>query len=185
VSSLVAGYLVTSLVSILLLLAAWRRPRVGRLLFALLFLSAGVFNAVTALRTPQVYVEGFAPLAIGPFRELIERVVALAPDAFVLAIALGQFLVAAGLAFGRGWPVRAGAIGATVFLLAISWLGVGAAFPTNLVLAAGAALLLRAAPAASSADAGRTAPHPSGDAHTRALAVSSQGGEPMEQRDER
>jgi len=52
-------------------------------------------------------------------RQFIERVVSLAPDAFVLAIAVGQLLVA------------------------ISWPGVGAAFPTNLVLAAGVLLLLR------------------------------------------
>ena len=142
-NSLATGYLVTSLVSALLLFFAWRRPRVGRGLYAVLFLGAAAFNAVTALRTPEVYVEGFAPRAIGPFREFIERVVALAPQAFVLAVAGGQVLVGLGLVVGRGLPLAGGAAGAAFFLVAISWLGVGAAFPLNLVLAAGALLLLR------------------------------------------
>lgn len=142
-SALAAGYVVTSITAALLLLVAWRWPRAGRIPFALLFLSAAVFNAVTALRTPQVYVEGFAPHAFPPMRQLIERVVALAPDAFVLAIAAGQLLAGLALAFGHGLAFRLGVAGAAFFLAAISWLGVGAALPANLVLCAGVLLLLR------------------------------------------
>jgi hypothetical protein len=154
VGPLLVPYVVTSAVSLALLVAAWRRPRVGRWAFALLFLGAAVFNAVGALRDPRIYVTGFAPHAIGPFREFIERVVALAPDAFVLAIAVGQFLIGIALASGDGLVLRLGVIGAVVFLVAISWLGVGAAFPTNLVLAVGARLLWRTgAPSSSSVSA--------------------------------
>jgi len=39
-----------------------------------------------------------------------------------------------------------GVVGAACFLVAISWLGVGAAFPANLVMAAGVLLLLRGRP---------------------------------------
>jgi hypothetical protein len=145
-SPLAMGYAVTAVVSLLMLLLAWRRPRAGRWAYALLFLGAGIFNAVTALRTPEVYVTGFAPHAIGPFREFIERVVTLAPGAIVLTIAAGQVLIAAGLAAGRGAPLIGGAAGAALFLVAISWLGLAAAFPTNLVLAVGAMLLLRPQP---------------------------------------
>jgi hypothetical protein len=129
---------------VVMLVVAWRRPRVGRRLYAALFLGAGIFNAVTAVRTPQVYVQRFAPHALPPVREFIERVVALVPDAFVLTIAAGQVLVAVALAFGRGLLLWFGVVGAACFLVAISWLGVGAAFPTNLVMAAGVVLLLRA-----------------------------------------
>ena len=59
---------------------------------------------------------------------------------FVLAIALVAGLL---IAFGRGLPFKAGVAGAVLFSLAISGLGVGAAFSTNLFLAAGVALLLR------------------------------------------
>ncbi len=142
-SSLLVPYVATSLGALALLLAAWLRPRAGRVLYALLFLGAGAFNAVTALRTPDVYVQGFAPHAIGPFREFIERVVALAPDAIVLAIAIVQVLAGAAIAAGRGWVLVGGVVVAAMFLAALSWLGVGAAFPANLVMAAGALLLLR------------------------------------------
>jgi hypothetical protein len=142
-SSLALGYTATALCSSLLLAAAWRRPRFARLPFALLFLAASAFNVVTALRDPGVYVTGFAPHAFPPARELIERVVALAPDAIVLAIAAAQAAFGLGLAIGRGVAFHAGVVGATCFLVGISWLGAGAAFPLNLVLAAGVLLLLR------------------------------------------
>jgi hypothetical protein len=53
-------------------------------------------------------------------------------------------MVAIALALGRGLLLWLGVVGAACFLVAISWLGMGAAFPTNLVLAAGVVLLLRA-----------------------------------------
>jgi hypothetical protein len=142
-SPLVVGYVLSSVLSVALAAAAWRWPRGGRLPYAVLFGGASVLNAVTALRTPMVYVEGFGPRAVGPMKEIIEGAVALAPDAFVLAIAVGQAAIAAGLAVGRGAALVLGVAGAATFLVAISWLGVGAAFPTNLVLAAGVLLLLR------------------------------------------
>ena len=142
-STVATGYLFTSIVSVMMLAVAWRWPRAGRLLYAVLFFAAGVFNAVTAVRTPQVYVDGFAPHAFPPMREFIERIVVLAPDAFVLTIAAGQVLVAVALTVGRGVLLWLGVVGAAFFLVAISWLGVGAAFPLNLVLAAGVVLLLR------------------------------------------
>jgi hypothetical protein len=143
VKGLVAAYTVTGAVSLALLGAAWWRPRAARWAFAALFAGAACFNAVTALRTPEVYVTGFGPVAFPPMREFILGVVALAPGPFVLAIAAGQLVIAVGLAVGRGAPLRLAVVGATVFLGAISWLGVGAGFPTNLVLAAGVILLLR------------------------------------------
>ncbi len=142
-TALATGYVVTTVVSVVLLVVAWRWSRIGRGLFAVLFLGASVFNAVTALRTPSAYVEGLAPHAFTPMREFIERVVALFPDTFVLAIAAGQFAAGVGLAVGRGPWLQLCVAGAACFLVGISWLGVGAAFPLNLVLAAGVLLLLR------------------------------------------
>jgi len=145
-STIAIAYIITSVISLMMLLVAWHRPRAGRVLYAAVFFGAGLFNAVTALRTPQVYIDGFAPHAFPPMREFIERVVALAPDAFVVAVSAGQVLVGIALAVGRGVPLIAGVFGAAFFLVAISWLGVGAAFPTNLLLAAGVVSLLRSAP---------------------------------------
>ncbi len=157
-SPTVTGYAASTLGSLALLLVAWRWPRAGRLLYAVLFVVAGAFNLVTAIRAPQLYVKGFAPLAFPPMNEFIERVLVLAPDVFVGTIALGQLAIAVAIALGRGALLWAGVTGAATFLVAISWLGAGAAFPTNLVLAAGAVLLLRAArPRAAAGSSRRSA----------------------------
>ena len=89
-----------------------------------------------------MYVTGSAPHAFPAMREFIEPVAALAPDAIFLTIAGGQVAVALLLALGRGTALWAGVVGAATFLVAISWLGVGAGFPTNLVLVAGAPVLV-------------------------------------------
>jgi hypothetical protein len=143
VSTVATGYVVTSVVSLLLSALAWRAPRFGRFPFAALFLGAAIFNTVTASRTPNVYVEGFAQHALPPMREFIERVLSLAPGAFVISIAIGQFVAGVGLVLGRGLLFRLGVVWAASFLVGISWLGVGAAFPTNLVMAAGVLFVLR------------------------------------------
>lgn len=110
---------------------------------------------MTALRTPQVYIDGFSPHAFPRMREFIERAVALAPDAFVLTTAAGQLVAAVGLALGRGILFQLAIVGAACFLVGISWLGVGAAFPLNLVLAAGVLLVLRRTSPASTRPASR------------------------------
>jgi hypothetical protein len=53
-STVAVGYAVTGPVSVAILLVAWRWPPAGRLLYAVLFLAAGIFNGVTAVRTPEV-----------------------------------------------------------------------------------------------------------------------------------
>src|SRR5512133_2308366 len=120
-STVTTGYAVTTVSSLLLLALAWRWPRAGRSSFAVLFSGAALYNAVTAIRTPMAYVEGFGPHAITPMREFIERVVTLAPDAFVLSVAAGQLVVAVLLAVGRGWGFQLGVALAATFLVGISW----------------------------------------------------------------
>ncbi len=134
-------YVVTSIVSVLLALACWRWPRLGRFALVLLFTSAAVFNAATALRSPGVYVTGFAPQAAAIVRRFIVGPFARNPAAWVLAIAAGQ-VACAGLVLASGRARLVGLFGMFFFLVAISGLGPGAAFPANLILAAGPALLL-------------------------------------------
>jgi hypothetical protein len=90
-----------------------------------------------------MYVEGFGPTAIPLYQAFIEGPFARNPALFVLPIALGQLLCGLAVLFGRGRWVRLGLVGCIVFLVAITGLGVGCAFPANLVMAIGPALLLR------------------------------------------
>ncbi len=139
---LMGPHLVSLVVALLLAVAAWKRPNLGRALFVLLFAAASVVNTYTALTVPDQYLEyanltespAYRALILGPFaRHLIE---------FVLAIACGQAMVALGLTM-RGLFARVAAVGGIVFLVAIAPLGVGSAFPSSLLLAGGLVALLR------------------------------------------
>jgi hypothetical protein len=141
---MLAGYFASLLVAAALVVLCARWPHTaGRLGVAVLFLPAGVVNATLALVNPSLYVEGFGPTAIPLYQAFIEGPFAVNPTLYVLPIALGQLLCGVAVLFGRGHAVRLGLGGCIVFLVAITGLGVGCAFPANLVMAIGPALLLR------------------------------------------
>ncbi len=137
-----APHLISIVLSILLAVAAWKRPNLGRLLFVTLFAWASLVNLRTATATPEVYLE-YARLTESPtYRAIIEGPFARHVTVYVTAIAIGQAAIA--MAFlGRGAIVKLGALGAIVFLLAIAPLGVGSGFPSTLIGAGAAAVLLR------------------------------------------
>jgi hypothetical protein len=86
--------------ALVLALFAWKRPRVGRLLYLLLFVWAAAVNWTTALTTPSVYLE-YGPLALlDLYREIIHGIFARFAAAFVGAIATCQGLIALGFVFG-------------------------------------------------------------------------------------
>jgi len=134
ISQHIGPWVGTNVAGLVLVLLGFAYPRLTRWLFVTLFAGAGVFNAFTALHAPESYVEGFAKLAVPAYRSFIEGPFAQHATAFVLSIALGQVLVAAMIAKGERWLAR-GAFGAVVFLVAISPLGVGSAFPATLFMA--------------------------------------------------
>ncbi len=130
-STYVLLYTLSNGIALLLLLIAWRKPRIARLLFFLLFGWASITNFTAAARHPEFYLS-YADLALltsyerfirGWFSSHIRDMVSL--------IALGQFLIAASMLL-KGWALKAGAIGAIIFLLAIAPLGIGAAFPFSI-----------------------------------------------------
>lgn len=139
---LLGPHLVSILVSLLLALAAWKRPNLGRALFVVVFAGASVLNTYTVLTGPDQYLQYadltespvYRALILGPFaRHLVES---------VLAIACGQAMIALGLTM-RGVFARAAALGGVAFLIVIAPLGVGSAFPSSLLMAGGLVALLR------------------------------------------
>ncbi len=129
-----APYLVSNLVGVALVALAFRRPKLARWGFAILFAGASIVNATLALRAPRDYVEGYARFATPAYKAFIEGAFSAHVTPIVLSLALGQLLVAGMLARGGRWLTR-GAVAAAVFLVAISPLGVGAAFPSTLFMA--------------------------------------------------
>ena len=141
-AALVAAHAISILAALGLALVAWRWKNVGRLLLVALLLWAGQLNLRLAIQTPQVYTN-YAEWAWAPYRRFILGSFAAQITPLVAAIAVGQLAVAVLIAL-RGRAVYVGLGGAIVFFVAIAPLGVGSAFPSTLLLALAAALLLGA-----------------------------------------
>lgn len=135
-------YIISNVMAILFLLAAWKKPVWARILFFLLFAWAGITNWRTATGNPQVYTE-YADLSFLSFyRTFILGWFRDHASIMVKAIAVCQLLISVSM-LAPGRLFTAGAMGAILFLLAIAPLGVGSAFPCSVVLALGLALLVR------------------------------------------
>lgn len=126
-------YAVSNVVAIATLVAATTRPQVARWSVAAMFAYAALYNAWLAFDRPEEY-QGFASLAIIPwYSEFIAGPFKSIAMPLILAIAAGQALCAILLALG-GRLTAFGAIGVTLFLMAIAPLGVGSAFPFSIAV---------------------------------------------------
>ena len=139
---LVRPFIVSHVLALLYVAAAWRWPCGTRYATGAGFAFAGAFNTWWAATSPAIYVAAYGPHAIAPYREFIYGAFARHTSAFVLAIAAGQMAVGVLAFVPLPWR-RLSYIGAIVFLLAITPLGIGAAAPSTLIFAAGVALLFR------------------------------------------
>lgn len=138
-------YVVSNAVSLALVLSALKWPRVVRVLFVLIFLGAGGFNAFMALSRPEGYLVYGKWALLPAYRAFISGIFSRYTQPIVFAIALGQVAVAVLLAM-KGRPLRLGVAGGIIFLLAIAPLGVGSAFPATLLLALALYLVWRRLP---------------------------------------
>ena len=134
--------LIANVVAIIMLLTSFKWPRGGRVLFFLLFAWACWMNWQTLLYTPRVYLEyadftwsaAYRNFITGWFSQHIQLAVGL--------IATCQGLIAASMLL-NGQIFRIGAMGAILFLLAITPLGRGAGFPATLLMAVSMIVILR------------------------------------------
>ena len=124
--------LVSNVVALIILWAAIKRTRLARLLFVLLFAWACWLNFRTAHNDPSGYLE-YASLTPFPFYEqFINGWFASHVTEMVTAISIGQGLIALGMLLNGMW-VRLACIGASIFFLAITPLGIGSGFPFPLI----------------------------------------------------
>jgi hypothetical protein len=135
------AYIISNVVALVLLYCASAWPRVGRLLFLLLFAWASWTNWTTALRTPEVYLDYAGLTFLDLYKETIQGWFSEHIVLSVGIIATCQALIAIAMAL-KGWVFKAGAAGAILFLVAIAPLGVGAAFPATLIMALGMGVLM-------------------------------------------
>ena len=132
-------YIISNVVAMLLLIASIKWQQVARVSFAVLFIVAAWANARMALNNPNDYLE-YSKYATGFYKQIINGIFSHYITPFVLVIAICQLLTGLGL-LSKGLVFRSACMGGIIFLLAISPLGVGAAFPCTLVLAAGLFIL--------------------------------------------
>ncbi len=133
--------IVSNMFALVLLIAAVFWPRLVRWAFAILFLAAGLVNSYLAISKPEVYVESYGETAfLGIYRDFINGTFSTYDTQILLAIAVGQILVAFFLT-RSGALFRLGFAGACVFLIAIAPLGLGSAFPSTLILVAAVAMM--------------------------------------------
>jgi hypothetical protein len=135
-------FLVTNAVAVALFAIALKWPNVARRIVGTGFMIAGIVNCYIVLRDPQAYVRGFGPHAISVYRAFINSAFATNPAALVLPIAAGLLLMGALVLTHDPW-VKLALVGMIEFLVAISPLGLGSAFPATLILSATMVVLFR------------------------------------------
>ena len=128
-------YIISNVVSVLLIFICYKWPKIGKIVWGLFFFSAGIFNIYTAIRTPHVYAEVYGQTAIFSFyKNFIYGIFNELATLFVTLIGSGQIVVAI-LLFMRKSLFNLGILGGMIFLIAISPLGIGSAFPATLIMA--------------------------------------------------
>ena len=130
----IGPYATTNIASAVLVVSAYKWPRVTLILFILIFLAAGVFNSYIALTDPEDYLLYGDMAVLEVYRHFIHGFFSKYTQEIILTIALGQLCVAALLSF-KGKLLKLGIIGGVIFFIAIAPLGVGSAFPATLLMA--------------------------------------------------
>lgn len=134
-------YFISQIVSVIILIVAWKYTKAGRILFALLFFVASCFNMYLGIVKPNDYLE-YGELAIPLYRDFIYGWFSKYVSIIVPIIAIGQFLIAIGILL-KGLMVKIACIGIILFLLAIVPLMVGSAFPFSITVSIAAYLVLK------------------------------------------
>ena len=134
-------YSISNSAAIIILVSSFYYTKVTRLLFIMLFGWASWLNYTVAHQNPSDYL-AYADLAVPIYRDFIDGWFKNHITEMVSLISIGQGLIAMGMAL-RGITVKLASIGAIVFFLSISPLGVGAAFPFPLITAYAAYMIIK------------------------------------------
>lgn len=135
-------YIVTNIVAVFVAISAMLWPTVARVLLGTIFVGAFALNLFMAIQNPTAYL-GFAEFTnnafyksviLGPFSKHV--------PIYVAAIAFCQVLIGIFICY-RGPLMKIAMIGGIVFLLAISPLGVGSAFPAPMIMALAIVILMK------------------------------------------
>ena len=135
-------WIFSNIAALILLFVCFRKPELGRNLFGLLFLVAGLFNAYMVIDDPGVYLNYEKLATFEWYGSMIGNIFSQHGQAYMLFFSALQLFIAIGLLFVK--PLFKPAIlAAIIFLLIITPLGIGSAFPAPLILILGLGILLK------------------------------------------
>jgi hypothetical protein len=132
-------YVITHIVAISLVIICYKWPKIGKMVWGIIFILSGLFNIYTVISNPQAYVE-FGKHAVGLYQKFIYGLFSSCTTLIVSLIALGQIGVGFFL-FMKRTLFLLGIMGGIIFLVAISPLGMGSAFPSTLLMSISLVLL--------------------------------------------
>lgn len=134
-------YIISNVVAVFIVICAMIWPTVARVLLSLIFIAAFAFNLFTAISQPSIYLyfgehtssQIYRSIILGPFSKHIQL--------YVCIIAACQLLIGVFLSY-KGRLMKIAMLGGIFFLLAISPLGYGAAFPATLIMSLAIVILM-------------------------------------------
>lgn len=134
-------FIISNIVAIFAVISAMIWPTVARVLLGSIFVAAFVFNLFTATTNPSAYLY-FAEVAAHPFyKSIILGPFSKHVQLYVIMIACCQLLIGVFIAY-KGRLMNIAMAGGIVFLLAISPLKYGAAFPAPLIMSLALIILM-------------------------------------------
>jgi hypothetical protein len=136
-----APLVITNAVAVFVVISAMLWPTISRILLSAIFIGAFALNLFTAIVNPSAYLEFgefstsdfYRSIILGPFSSHVTIYVSL--------IAICQLLIGVFISY-KGNLMKIAMTGGIIFLLAISPLGYGAAFPAPLIMSLGLIILL-------------------------------------------
>jgi hypothetical protein len=140
-AQIITAYIVSNITAVAFLLATLYSNRLARILFAALFIGAGIINWIVVHTNPTGYLD-YSKYAVGLYRDIIVGPFQNHITPIVSFIAVCQFLIGLGLLY-KGRILRTACVAGSIFLVAISPLGIASAFPSGLIWAVGLYVLYK------------------------------------------
>jgi hypothetical protein len=134
-------YVISNIVAVFVVISAMIWPTAARVLLSGIFVAASGVNFLTALIVPSAYLhfgglttnDFYRSIIFGPFNKHVQL--------YVFMIAACQLLIGNFIAY-KGNLMKVAMTGGIFFLLAISPLSYGAAFPSTLILSLAFVILM-------------------------------------------
>jgi hypothetical protein len=132
-------YIITHVLTFVLIFLCYKWPKIGKAVWGIIFILAGIFNIFMVNKNPQAYLD-YRAHAADFYKFFIDGVFSSFTIFIVSLIGTGQILVGIFL-LRKGKLFLLGILGGIVFLIAIAPLGVGSVFPSTLLMASSLILL--------------------------------------------